>query len=155
MMQRVTNCILIENQKALLLKKPRRGWYAIPGGKMEQGETLKDSVIREYREETDLHLLTPSLIGAFTFNIFAEETCIQEWMMFTFICNDYKGILASYCREGELEWIPLERIPSLPMAEGDHSIFDHIQQSDDILYASFSYTNDYELIDVHLNPTGR
>src|SRR5699024_4879872 len=121
-MQRVTNCILIDNNKALLLKKPRRGWYAIPGGKMEKGETLKESVIREFREETDLHLITPSLMGAFTFNIFSDDVCIQEWMMFTFICRSSTGRLTSYCSEGELKWIPLEKIPSLPMAEGDRSI---------------------------------
>ncbi|HLQ72137.1 MAG TPA: 8-oxo-dGTP diphosphatase [Bacillota bacterium] len=154
-MQRVTNCILIENQKALLIKKPRRGWYAIPGGKMEQGETLKESVIREFGEETDLFLTNPSLIGAFTFNIFSGKTCIQEWMMFTFICRSYTGTLTSQCVEGELEWVPLDEIISLPMAEGDRSIFNHIFTSDDILYASFSYTSEYELINKNLNPTVR
>lgn len=153
-MQRVTNCILIDDNKALLLKKPRRGWYAIPGGKMEQGETLKESVVREYWEETDLHLTEPSLIGAFTFNIFSDDKCIQEWMMFTFICHSYTGILTPHCPEGELEWIPLHQISSLPMAEGDLSIFKHILTSDEILYASFSYTSDYELLDLNLNPTG-
>lgn len=155
MMQRVTNCILIDDRQALLIKKPRRGWYAIPGGKMEQGETVKESVIREYREETDLHLINPSLIGVFTFNIFTGTTCVQEWMMFTFVSRAYTGTMASYCTEGELEWIPLDAIASLPMAEGDRSIFDHIQTSDDILYASFSYTDDYELIGININPTGR
>src|SRR5699024_3484218 len=154
-MQRVTNCILIDNKKALLLRKPRRGWYAIPGGKMEQGETLKESVIREYGEETDLHLINPFLIGAFTFNIFSGEKCTQEWMMFTFVCHSYTGTQTSHCAEGELEWIPLDEIASLPMAEGDRSIFNHILSSDDILYASFSYTNDYELIDLNLNSSER
>ncbi|PAK45827.1 NUDIX hydrolase, partial [Bacillus licheniformis] len=56
-MQRVTNCVLTSGDKVLLLQKPRRGWWVAPGGKMESGETVRDAVIREYREETGLYVL--------------------------------------------------------------------------------------------------
>src|SRR5699024_12768182 len=69
-MQPVTNCKLINNGHVLLLKKPRRGWYANPGGKMEQNETIKEAVIREFLEETDLNIHHPELAGVFTFSIF-------------------------------------------------------------------------------------
>src|SRR5699024_4051199 len=84
-MQRVTNCILINNGHVLLLKKPRRRWYAIPGGKMEQNETIKEAVIRECLEETDLNIHHPELAGVFTFSIFSEGVISDEWMMFTFV----------------------------------------------------------------------
>ncbi|WP_188454104.1 8-oxo-dGTP diphosphatase [Virgibacillus oceani] len=152
-MQRVTNCIVIDNDKILLLKKPRRGWYAIPGGKMEQGETIKESVTREYREETALNIINPKLAGVFTFNILENETINQEWMMFTFVSRAYDGILTEYCVEGELEWIPLSLINDLPMAEGDRKIFKHVLSNDgDILYGTFTYTVDYELLDERLDP---
>src|SRR5690625_6605023 len=77
-MQRVTNCILINNGHVLLLKKPRRGWYAIPGGKMEQNETIKETVIREFLEETALNIHHPELAGAFTFSIFSEGVISDE-----------------------------------------------------------------------------
>ncbi|HLS10420.1 8-oxo-dGTP diphosphatase [Lentibacillus sp.] len=152
-MQRVTNCILLNDDKVLLIKKPRRGWYAIPGGKMEQGESIKESVIREYREETELELTDPELGGAFTFLIYNGKTIAQEWMMFTFLCRAFTGTLASYCREGELEWVTRDAISSLPMAEGDRKIFEHVLTSDKMLYGSFSYTEDYRLIDYRLDPT--
>ncbi|GGB53960.1 NUDIX domain-containing protein [Virgibacillus dakarensis] len=151
-MQRVTNCILINNDHVLVLKKPRRGWYAIPGGKMEQGESIKESVTREYNEETALTLMDPQLAGVFTFNIFEQETFIQEWMMFTFICRQYTGELTKHCKEGELEWVPVNRVCMLPMAEGDRLIFKHVLQSNDMLYGSFHYTTEYELLDMRLDP---
>ena len=151
-MQRVTNCIVIHNEHALLLKKPRRGWYAIPGGKMEQGESIKEAVVREYREETALQLQDPELAGTFTFSIYKEEAVIQEWMMFTFVCNQYEGQLASFCKEGELEWIPLHQISSLPMAEGDRQIFAHVLSSKAMLYGTFSYTEDCALMGSRLDP---
>ncbi|ASK62747.1 NUDIX hydrolase [Virgibacillus phasianinus] len=151
-MQRVTNCILIHDNEILLLKKPRRGWYAIPGGKMEQGESIKESVMREYREETALHLRNPELAGVFTFTIHNEGELIQEWMMFTFICHTSKGMLTEHCNEGVLEWVPQEKVKGLPMAEGDRKIFEHVLTKSSILYGSFSYTNDYELLDTRLDP---
>ncbi|WP_010532150.1 NUDIX hydrolase [Lentibacillus jeotgali] len=152
-MQRVTNCILLNEDKVLLLKKPRRGWYAIPGGKMEQGETIKESAVREYQEETELELTDPELGGIFTFLIYSGRTIVQEWMMFTFFCRSFTGKLAGYCREGELEWVTFDAIRTLPMAEGDRKIFEHLLVSNKTLYGSFSYTEDYNLINYRLDPS--
>lgn len=151
-MQRVTNCIVIDNNHILLLKKPRRGWYAIPGGKMERGESIKESVVREYREETALTIHQPELMGAFTFSIFSSGSFIQEWMMFTFVCYSYDGVLIEHCAEGELEWVQIDHIKNLPMTEGDRKIFEHVlSSSKKQLYGTFSYTEDYELLDLHLD----
>lgn len=59
-MQRVTNCVLVKDGHVLLLKKPRRGWWVAPGGKMEQGESVREACVREYREETGIYLKTPN-----------------------------------------------------------------------------------------------
>lgn len=62
-MQRVTNCVLLKDNKVLLLQKPKRGWWVAPGGKMEPGESVRDSCIREFREETGIYLKTLILRG--------------------------------------------------------------------------------------------
>ncbi len=67
--QRVTNCLYQDGDKVLLLQKPRRNWWVAPGGKMESGESIRDAVIREYREETGIYLKNPDLKGVFTFII--------------------------------------------------------------------------------------
>lgn len=153
-MQRVTNCILIKNGKILLLKKPRRGWYAFPGGKMEQGESIKEAAIREFREETALNIIEPKLAGAFTFTVYDNNLFKQEWMMFTFVANEYDGTLTDYCEEGELEWIASQDIDKLPMAAGDRKILKHVLSSREILYGSFAYTEDYQtLIDYRFDPS--
>ena len=64
-LQRVTNCVLLKDGKVLLLQKPKRGWWVAPGGKMEQGESIREACIREYREETGIYLKNPKLKGIF------------------------------------------------------------------------------------------
>ncbi|KOP64804.1 DNA mismatch repair protein MutT [Bacillus sp. FJAT-18019] len=52
---RVTG-ILIEDERILLVKQSvsaERGW-SLPGGRVEQGETLEEAMIREIQEETGL-----------------------------------------------------------------------------------------------------
>src|SRR5699024_12594367 len=116
-MKRVTNSILIKDKHILLLKKPRRGWYAIPGGKMEQGETVRESVMREYREETGLQLVNPQLRGILTFMMYADATLTQEWMMFTFVCSSVQGKLTDECDGGAVAWLPLDELDSITLAE--------------------------------------
>ncbi|MGM8366058.1 8-oxo-dGTP diphosphatase [Virgibacillus sp. W0181] len=149
-MQRVTNCILISNHNVLLLKKPRHGWYAIPGGKMEQGETIKEAVVREFWEETALKISRPNLAGVFTFTIEQNKKIVREWMMFTFIAHHYEGQLTAYCEEGELEWVPLDQISKLPMAEGDYTIFDKLLNNTAVVTGSFTYTADDKLLQVRM-----
>lgn len=144
-MRRVTNCILIDQDQVLLIKKPRRGWYSIPGGKMESGETIKEAVIREYYEETSLRLQSPALAGVFTFLVGSEE-----WMMFTFMCHEYEGNLTNHCEEGQLEWVSIHDLDQLPMAEGDRKIFSYILEKKGLVTGAFTYTEEFELLDFRM-----
>lgn len=47
-MQRIANLIVRKGDEVLLLKKPRRGWYVAPGGKIESGESIYEAAAREF-----------------------------------------------------------------------------------------------------------
>ncbi|MGX6445328.1 NUDIX hydrolase [Neobacillus sp. K501] len=152
-MQRVTNCVLIRDNQILLLKKPRRGWWVAPGGKMEQGESVRDSCIREYREETGIYLKSPQLKGIFTFIMKENDQILSEWMMFTFLATDSDGMGVDESEEGELEWHPLDQLKNLPMAAGDYHIIDYMIHGKGIIYGTFTYTKDFQLISYRLDPS--
>ncbi|MFS0636570.1 8-oxo-dGTP diphosphatase [Mesobacillus foraminis] len=151
-MQRVTNCLLVKGNKVLLLQKPRRGWWVAPGGKMEPGETAKDSCIREYREETGIYLLNPKIKGIFTFVIKEGDQVTSEWMMFTFNATESTGVHLERSEEGELAWHDVDDIKNLPMAAGDYHILDYMVHGQGIIYGTFTYTPDFELINYRLDP---
>lgn len=139
----------------LLLQKPRRGWWVAPGGKMEPGETVKDTVIREFREETGLFLKEPLLKGIFTFIIKENEKVISEWMMFTFSAEDYEGELLAESEEGKLQWAAPSDLHDLPMAEGDRHLLDYVLRGSGMIYGTFTYTPDFQLLAYRLDPEAR
>lgn len=57
--------IVLNNQKEILLiKGPRRGWE-MPGGQVEEGESLKDAAIRETKEESGIDIEVIKFCGVF------------------------------------------------------------------------------------------
>lgn len=153
-MQRVTNCVLLKDDKVLLLKKPRRNWWVAPGGKMEQGESVRDSCIREYREETGIYLQNPVIKGIFTFIMKDGDRVISEWMMFTFFATDSDGIHRKETEEGTLSWQSIKDVHLLPMAKGDYHILEYMIYGKGILYGTFTYTPEFELLCYRLDPNG-
>lgn len=152
-MQRVTNCVLLRDDKVLLLQKPRRGWWVAPGGKMERGESVRDACIREFREETGIYLKNPKIKGIFTFIMVDGDKVISEWMMFTFLAIDAEGPTLQESEEGKLTWHDVASIANLPMAEGDHHILEYLIHGNGVIYGTFTYTPDFKLLAYRLDPS--
>lgn len=57
--------IVFNNEgEILLIKGPRRGWE-MPGGQVEEGESLKDAAIRETKEESGIDIEITKFCGIF------------------------------------------------------------------------------------------
>ena len=56
--------VLNDQGEILLLEGPRRGWE-IPGGQVEEGESLKAAAIRETKEETGIDIDALTFCGVF------------------------------------------------------------------------------------------
>ena len=57
--------IVINNKnEILLIKGPRRGWE-MPGGQVEEGESLKTAAIRETKEESGIDIEVVKFCGIF------------------------------------------------------------------------------------------
>ncbi|QHZ56080.1 NUDIX hydrolase [Brevibacillus sp. NSP2.1] len=56
--------IVNERKEVLLIKGPRRGWE-MPGGKVEEGESIRAAAIRETKEECGLDIEITTFCGVF------------------------------------------------------------------------------------------
>ncbi|WP_033542213.1 NUDIX domain-containing protein [Planococcus sp. CAU13] len=145
-MQRIANLLVIKNGQVLLLKKPRRGWYVAPGGKMEAGESVYEAAIREFTEETNAKPVDTHVKGIYTMMIEDEGELVDEWMLFTFVATDLEGTPFVETKEGILEWHPVESLATLPMAEGDRSNLLFAVSRTGVQYGTFHYTMEFELL---------
>ena len=145
-MQRIANLLVCKDNQVLLLKKPRRNWYVAPGGKMEVGESIIVSAIREFTEETNATPIDPHLKGIYTMVIEENNVVKDEWMLFTFIARDIEGTPFQETREGILEWHPVEALHHLPMAEGDRTNLLFAVQQKGVQYGTFVYTPEFTLL---------
>ncbi|MGE7624444.1 NUDIX domain-containing protein [Viridibacillus sp. NPDC096237] len=145
-MQRIANLIVKKDNKVLLLKKPRRGWYVAPGGKIESGESIYIAANREFREETGTIPLNPHLKGIYTMVIKNDQDIVNEWMLFTFVAEGLEGTPYEDTVEGVLEWHPIESLHHLPMAEGDRTNLLFAVCEKGMQYGTFTYTEDFELL---------
>ena len=64
---RVTSAVLVVHEGKFLLaernKENYKGYWIIPGGGVDFGETIRDAAIREIKEETNLDVEIVKLIG--------------------------------------------------------------------------------------------
>jgi mutator protein MutT len=106
--------VIIKDGKILLEKRksePGRGKWSIPGGLVELGESISQTVVREVAEETGLEVYAPELIDVVD-NVVRDE---NGEVKYHFVIIDYfvklKGgnVKASSDAE-ELQWVPLGEV---------------------------------------------
>ena len=106
-------CLLEDGGRILLQNRVKRDWqgYTLPGGHVEPGESIVDAVKREMREETGLEIIAPRLAGVKQFPIPGGR-----YIVFLFKATRYTGTLSS-SEEGEMAWIPYDRLPEIRTVE--------------------------------------
>ena len=88
--------VVLHQGRVLLVRRanpPMQGRWTLPGGAVELGESLKDCVIREIREETDL-LVEPLEIVEVVDRIDRENGRIRfHYIIADFLCSLVSGSL--------------------------------------------------------------
>ncbi|MBE7050251.1 MAG: 8-oxo-dGTP diphosphatase [Ruminococcaceae bacterium] len=88
-------------------------WIGV-GGKFKEGESPEDCMLRETFEETGIRVSDFKYRGIVTFVSDIYET--EHMHLFTATSDTDKFTI---CNEGELRWIPKEKVLSLNLWEGD------------------------------------
>mgnify|MGYP000984204218 FL=1 len=105
----------LENGKVVLqYRSPEKNnWsgYAFPGGHIEEGESLVESVIREIKEETGLTISNPQLAAVKNWQL--EDG--TRYIVFCYKATEYTGQLRS-SEEGEVSWVEKDQLEKLDLS---------------------------------------
>ena len=104
------DCVSVKDGKVLLVKrahKPFNGYWVLPGGHVEQGETIRDAAVREMREELGLDI---EIIE--TIDVFDDPNRDPRGLISVAVLARPKGGRIVLNREAsDYKWFPLDDLP--------------------------------------------
>lgn len=147
-----TLCYLEKDGQYLMLHRVKKAndinkdKYIGVGGHFLYGESPDECLCREVYEETGLTLTSYRARGIVTF-VYGED--VVEYMHL-YTADGWQGEMRE-CDEGELVWIPKERVSNLPIWEGDKVFFQLLKEDVPFFSLKLVYTKDDRLTEVTLN----
>lgn len=125
--------VLIRDGCVLLVKRaspPSQGMWAIPGGRVELGETLQHAAERELREETGIIARAGDPI--YTFDVIQRDAAGQ--IRFHYVIVDlWMEYVAGEVRAGddatEARWITYSELDTLPIHPATRALLEQVMAS--------------------------
>lgn len=106
--------VLRRDDEICLIRRANTGWmdgfYSLPAGGLENGETLLSAAAREANEETGVTINTEQLKLAHSMHVKTED---RSWMGHFFLCSDWQGepYVAEADKHSELLWVNIRQLP--------------------------------------------
>lgn len=142
-MIKTTLCYIENDNKYLMLHRTKKEndmnkdkWIGI-GGKIEEGETPTECIVREAKEETGLTLNSVAYRGI----IYFKNSYYYDEDMHLFTCTDFSGTIKT-CDEGTLEWIDKDKLFDLTLWEGDKIFLKELQKDTPFFHLTLNYSKD-------------
>ena len=125
-MIKVVAAILKKEDKILIAKKregkPLAGMWEFPGGKIEEGETPEESLIRELREEMDIKIKVKEYVGESIYDYGNGKVISLKGFTAEIVEGNIK-----LTDHDEYKWVTLEEIYNYKVAPADIPLISKIQ----------------------------
>ena len=113
----VSAIVLNDKNELLLLQRADNGHWAIPGGKMEIGESASAATIREVMEETGMDVAVQSLVGVYSDPLGGVVGCYPDGTVIHFVnlcfrCEITGGAPRGSDEGEEVGFFPLDDLPA-------------------------------------------
>lgn len=120
--------ILLRRDRILMAqrgKEPLKGWWSLPGGALELGESLHDGVCREVREETGLEIEPLGVLEIFE-RIMRDSNGVPEYhyVLIDYMCRVTGGTLFPGDDVCAVDWVRHTDLPALQITEGTLAVIE-------------------------------
>ena len=111
-------------------KQPLKGWWSLPGGAVEMGESLHDAICREMMEETGLAIRPVRVFEIFE-RIMRDSQGRPEYhyVLIDYLCRITGGSLRPGDDVCAVEWVRRRDLPSLDITEGTLGVIERAFQN--------------------------
>lgn len=109
--------VLSPEENLLMVRKKGSAFYQLPGGKIEEGETFRATVVREFAEELDLLIEEHQLryVGTHQTSAVNERDTLVEGHIFLLRLAEQTEFLAK-AELDEVCWISKQEYPNFKFA---------------------------------------
>ncbi len=111
--------IVVDDQDAILLqRRADNDLWALPGGTMDVGETLRQTIIREVREETGLDIEPTGIVGIYSdpAHVIAYDNGeVRQEFSICFRTRLLGGQLGHDAESTDVRWFARDALTDLPM----------------------------------------
>jgi ADP-ribose pyrophosphatase YjhB (NUDIX family) len=108
--------VIVNDGKIVLIKRgnePGKGKWSIPGGLVELGEHIDQSVIREAKEETCLTVVNPKLLDVVdNVDVDGDGKIKYHYVIVDYLVQVVSGDIAAASDAEELRWVPFDEVES-------------------------------------------
>ena len=106
-------------------KEPLKGWWSLPGGALELGESLGDGVKREVLEETGLEVEPVRLFEVFE-RIIRDDAGAPEYhyVLLDYVCRVIGGTLFPGDDVSAVDWVRRADLGALQITEGTLAVIE-------------------------------
>jgi ADP-ribose pyrophosphatase len=109
--------VVFHNNRVLLVKRsnpPGKGYWTLPGGKVEMGETLQQAVEREILEETGIRIKTQNFVDIFDMIEYGIDNRIRfHYVIIDFFAEYIDGVPKAADDASAAGWISAEAMLNL------------------------------------------
>jgi 8-oxo-dGTP diphosphatase len=127
-----TAIIPFPKDRILLVKRdtvPFKGYWALPGGRMDSGETIEQTVVREVKEETGLDVTIVREVGEYREQGIKDDV-EYDYYPTCFVVKKVGGEIRKQDSEiQEIQLFSLKQLPEPLAFEHDKMIKDYLQSA--------------------------
>ncbi|PKN98709.1 MAG: A/G-specific adenine glycosylase [Chloroflexi bacterium HGW-Chloroflexi-4] len=124
----VVAAIIRQNGLVLIARRPSKGLlgglWEFPGGKLEEGESHAEALVREIREELGCDVIATRKCGDYRHAYTHFKVTLEAWFA------EINGDQPSALEASEIRWVKIEDLGNYPMGKIDRSISNDLMKNE-------------------------